>query len=366
MTVVVTGGLGFIGAHTCVELAREGIRPVIVDNLSNAKQSVLDRIRELAPSASIDFVRADIRDAGALDRVFSTGDVQAVLHFAGLKAVGESVSSPLGYYDNNVCGTVTLLHAMARHGVDCLVFSSSATVYGEPERLPLGEDHRLLATNPYGRTKHMIEQIIADHAAARSSFRYATLRYFNPIGAHVSGRIGEDPRGVPNNLFPYVTQVAVGRLPKLRVFGSDYPTRDGTGVRDYIHVVDLATGHLAALRYLHGKKRSITVNLGTGRGYSVLEVVRAFEKVTGRTVPCEIVARRAGDSAESYADNSLAAAALGWKAKFGIDEMCRDAWRWQAENPSGYPDYRVDSASWTSERRHHSVRTGMTALKPKP
>ena len=340
MKVLVTGGLGFIGSHACVELAQAGDRLVIVDNLANARLSVLERIRELAPGADIDFVRADIRDADALDGILIRDAIDAVVHFAGLKAVGDSVSTPLAYYDNNVCGTVTLLHAMARHGVDRLVFSSSATVYGEPVNLPIGEDHRLKATNPYGHTKRMIEQIIEDHAAARASFVHATLRYFNPIGAHASGRIGEDPRGVPSNLVPYVTQVAVGRRPTLRVFGGDYETHDGTGVRDYIHVVDLACGHLAALRYLREKNRSITVNLGTGRGYSVLDVVRAFEKVTGRKVPYEIVARRAGDSAASYADNSLAAAELGWKTKFDIDRMCRDAWRWQSENPAGYPsDY---------------------------
>jgi UDP-glucose 4-epimerase len=338
MRVLATGGLGFIGAHTCVELAREGNRLLIVDNLSNAKASVLERIRELAPGAEFEFVRADIRDAAALDRVFAAGDIDAVIHFAGLKAVGESVAKPLEYYDNNVSGTVTLLLAMARHGVERLVFSSSATVYGEPERLPLTEDHRLQATNPYGRTKLMIEQIIADQAAARPAFRHATLRYFNPIGAHASGRIGEDPRGVPNNLFPYLTQVAVGRLPRLQIFGGDYATVDGTGVRDYIHVVDLATGHLAALNYLRERDRSILVNLGTGRGYSVLEVVKAFEAATGRKVPYDIVARRPGDSAASHADTSFAARELGWKAKFGIEDMCRDSWRWQSANPSGYPD----------------------------
>jgi len=337
MKVLVTGGLGFIGSHACVELAQAGDRLVIVDNLANAKASVLERIRELVPGADIEFVRADIRDADALDRILARGAIEAVVHFAGLKAVGESVSTPLAYYDNNVCGTVTLLHAMARHGVERLVFSSSATVYGEPVRLPIGEDHRLQATNPYGHTKRMIEQIIADHAASRASFVHATLRYFNPTGAHVSGRIGEDPRGVPSNLVPYVTQVAVGRRPALRVFGGDYETHDGTGVRDYIHVVDLAIGHVAALRYLQQKQSSITVNLGTGHGYSVLEVVRAFEKVSGRKVPYEIVARRPGDSAASYADNSLAAAALGWTTKFDIDAMCRDAWRWQSLNPTGYP-----------------------------
>ncbi len=338
MRVLATGGLGFIGAHTCVELAREGSRLVIVDNLSNAKPSALARIRELAPGADIEFVQADIRDAAALDRIFSAGDIDAVIHFAGLKAVGESAAKPLEYYDNNVCGTVALLLAMARRGVERLVFSSSATVYGEPERLPLTEDHRLQATNPYGRTKLMIDEIIADHAAARPAFRHATLRYFNPIGAHVSGRIGEDPRGVPNNLLPYLTQVAVGRLPRLRIFGGDYATVDGTGVRDYIHVVDLASGHLAALRYLRSRDRSILVNLGTGRGYSVLEVVKAFETATGRKVPYDIVARRPGDSAASYADTSFAARELGWRAKFGIEDMCRDAWRWQSANPDGYPD----------------------------
>lgn len=338
MRVLATGGLGFIGAHTCVELAREGSRLVVLDNLSNAKLSVLDRIRELAPGASIDLVRADIRDAAALDRIFAAGDIEAVIHFAGLKAVGESVAKPLEYYDNNVDGTITLLLAMARGGVERLVFSSSATVYGEPERLPLTEDHRLQATNPYGRTKLMIEQIIADHAAAQPAFHHATLRYFNPIGAHASGRIGEDPQGVPNNLFPYLTQVAVGRLPRLQIFGGDYATVDGTGVRDYIHVVDLATGHLAALNYLRKHNRSILVNLGTGHGCSVLEIVKAFEHATGRKVPYDIVARRPGDSAASYADTSFAARELGWKAKFGIDDMCRDAWRWQSANPTGFPD----------------------------
>jgi UDP-glucose 4-epimerase len=338
MRVLATGGMGFIGAHTCVELAREGNRVAILDNLANSKLSVLGRIRELAPGADIEFVQADIRDAAALDRVFAGGGIDAVIHFAGLKAVGESAAKPLEYYDNNVGGTITLLLAMARHGVEHLVFSSSATVYGEPERLPLTEDHRLQATNPYGRTKLMIEQIIADHAAARPTFRHATLRYFNPIGAHSSGRIGEDPRGIPNNLFPYLTQVAVGRLPKLRIFGGDYATVDGTGVRDYIHVVDLASGHLAALDYLRSRDRSILLNLGTGRGHSVLEVVKAFEQATGKAVPYEIVGRRPGDSASSYADTSFAARELGWSARFGIEDMCRDAWRWQSMNPAGFPD----------------------------
>jgi len=338
MRVLATGGLGFIGAHTCVALAGDGARLTIVDNLSNAKASVLERIREIAPGASIEFVRADLRDAAALDPVFAAGGFDAVVHFAGLKAVGESVAKPLEYYDNNVSGTITLLLAMARHGVERLVFSSSATVYGEPERLPIPEDHRLQAVNPYGHTKLVIESIITEYAASRPAFRHATLRYFNPIGAHPSGRLGEDPRGVPNNLFPYLTQVAVGRLPRLQVFGGDYGTVDGTGVRDYIHVVDLASGHLAALKYLRDRQRSILCNLGTGRGYSVLEIARAFEAATGRKIPYDIVARRPGDSAASYADTSHAARELGWQARYGIEDMCRDAWRWQSGNPTGYPD----------------------------
>jgi UDP-glucose 4-epimerase len=338
MHVLVTGGLGYIGAHTCVELAREGHRLRIVDNLANTKTAVLERLRELVPGAQFEFVRADIRDAAAMDAALSGGGIGAVIHFAGLKAVGESVAKPMAYYDNNVVGTVVLLQAMARHGVERLVFSSSATVYGDPERLPLTEDHRLQAVNPYGRTKLIIEEMLGDYAKSRPNFRHATLRYFNPIGAHESGRIGEDPRGIPNNLFPYVTQVAVGRLEKLSIFGGDYDTPDGTGVRDYIHVVDLAQGHLAALQYLERKNRSITVNLGTGRGHSVLEVVKAFEKTTGQKIPYAIVARRPGDAATSFADTSLAARELGWRARFGIEDMCRDSWRWQSSNPTGYPD----------------------------
>jgi UDP-glucose 4-epimerase len=337
MKVVVTGGLGYIGSHTCVELAGTGAELRVIDNLSNTKAAVLERIRACVPGARLEFLKGDIRDAALMDRLLS-GGADAVIHFAGLKAVGESAQKPLEYYDNNIAGTLVLLAAMARHKVERLVFSSSATVYGEPERLPLTEDHRLQAQNPYGRTKLMIEQIILDHAAARPAFRHATLRYFNPIGAHASGTMGEDPRGIPNNLFPYITQVAVGRLKQLSVYGSDYDTVDGTGVRDYIHVVDLARGHLAALRYLQDKNRSITVNLGTGRGYSVLETVAAFERVTGKRVPYQLVARRPGDAASAYADTSLAARELGWKAQHGIEDMCRDAWRWQSGNPAGYPD----------------------------
>jgi len=334
--ILVTGGLGYIGSHTCVVLAEAGYELAIVDNLSNAKPSVLERIRSLAPGAKIQFERADIRDRAALEKIFSANRIKAVVHFAGLKAVGESVEKPLLYYENNVGGTVELLQAMHAQGVRDLVFSSSATVYGEPEKLPLTEDHPLRPSNPYGKTKLMIEHILADKSGSDPDFRYAALRYFNPSGAHASGRIGEDPRGIPNNLFPYIAQVAVGKHPRLRVWGDDYDTKDGTGVRDYIHVMDLARGHVAALDYLEKKRRSITVNLGTGRGYSVLEAVSAFRTASGKSIQVEIHPRRPGDVAACYADASLAARELRWKAQFGIDAMCRDAWRWQSQNPDGY------------------------------
>ena len=335
--VLVTGGLGYIGSHTCVALAEAGYRPVIVDNLGNAKASVLERLRELA-STEVAFHRVDVRDGAALGAILARERVQAVLHFAGWKAVGESVAKPLMYYENNVGGTIALLEAMAAHGVPRMVFSSSATVYGEPERLPLTEDHPLRPVNPYAKNKLMIEHMLADCAAANAGLRYAALRYFNPIGAHPSGRIGEDPRGVPNNLLPYVAQVAVGRRPSLRVWGRDYATPDGTGVRDYIHVVDLAQGHVAALEYLERSGRSLTANLGTGRGYSVLEVVKAFERASGKAVGLQFHPRRPGDVAQSYADASLAARELGWRAQLSLEAMCRDAWRWQSQNPEGYPD----------------------------
>jgi UDP-glucose 4-epimerase len=337
MQVLVTGGLGYIGSHCCVELARAGHRLQIVDNLANSRPSVLERIRELAPGAAVSFVRADVRDAAALDTAFAGNGIQAVMHFAGLKAVGESVAHPERYVDNNVGGTRVLLAAMDRHGVERIVFSSSATVYGDPEFLPYTESHRLRPMNPYGETKLAVERLLEGRGAARPGFRYAALRYFNPIGAHPSGRMGEDPRGTPENLLPYLTRVVLGKLPSLRVFGGDYDTTDGTGVRDYIHVMDLAAGHLAALRHLVSG-RSITANLGAGRGHSVLEVVAAFEKATGMKVPYEIVARRPGDLPAFYADASLAARELQWSAQLGIDDMCRDAWRWQSANPDGYPD----------------------------
>ena len=308
---------------------------LVVDNLLNAKPSVLDRLRELAGSA-IDFERADVRDRAALHAALAGRQIGAVLHFAGLKAVGESVEKPLLYYDHNVGGTIALLDVMAALKIYRFVFSSSATVYGEPQRLPLTEDHPLRPANPYGNTKLVVEHLLADKARSDALFRYIALRYFNPVGAHPSGRIGEDPRGTPQNLFPYLARVAVKALPKLHVFGGDYDTPDGTGVRDYIHVMDLAQGHVAALKALHKPSNSMAVNLGTGRGYSVLEAISAFERASGIAVPYEVVPRRAGDVATCYADTSRAASALDWQAKLGLDDMCRDLWRWQSQNPAGY------------------------------
>ncbi len=335
-TILVTGGLGYIGSHTCIALAEAGYALVVVDNLCNAKPQVLERMRALAPRAAIAFHEADVRDAAALERIFAAQPILGVVHFAGLKAVGESVDKPLLYYDNNVGGTVVLLGAMAKHAVRRLVFSSSATVYGEPQKLPIPESHRLAPANPYGRTKLIVEQLLADYAASDPAFRYAALRYFNPTGAHPSGRMGEDPSGIPNNLFPYIAQVAVGRRAALRVWGKDYPTPDGTGVRDYIHVMDLAEGHVAAVNYLERRDRSITVNLGTGRGYSVLEAAKAFERASGKPIPLEFGPRRAGDVTACFADPTLASPELGWTARFELDAMCRDVWRWQSANPQGY------------------------------
>ncbi|MBP7626041.1 MAG: UDP-glucose 4-epimerase GalE, partial [Zoogloea sp.] len=309
-----------------------------VDNFSNSKPEARRRVEEIAGRELGAFYRADIRDKAALREIFKAHAIDAVIHFAALKAVGESVAKPLMYYDNNIAGTVALAEVMAEAGVKSLVFSSSATVYGDPASVPIREDFPTGPTNPYGRTKWMMEFVLSDLAAADPEWRVALLRYFNPVGAHASGRIGEDPNGLPNNLMPYVSQVAVGRLPQLRVFGGDYPTSDGTGVRDYIHVVDLAVGHVAAVRRLTERPGVLTVNLGTGRGYSVIEVVKAFEKASGRPVPYEIVARRPGDVAQCYAEPGLAERELGWRAQRGIDEMCADAWRWQSANPEGYPD----------------------------
>lgn len=326
MRVLVTGGTGFIGSHTVVELLAAGFEVTILDNLSNSKVSVLDRIKTIAGQRP-DFIEADIRDKSAVASALV--GCQAVIHFAGLKAVGESVAQPLRYYDNNVAGSVILFESMAAAGVRTLVFSSSATVYGDPHAVPIREDFPLSATNPYGRSKLMIEDMLRDVARADSGWRIALLRYFNPVGAHDSGLIGEDPNGVPNNLMPYVAQVAIGKLERLSVFGGDYPTPDGTGVRDYIHVVDLALGHVAALNAQAGNANVVTVNLGTGRGYSVLEMVTAFEQASGRPVPYRIAPRRPGDIAQCYADPSLARRLLGWQAGRDINTMCADTWRWQ-------------------------------------
>ncbi|HMW19126.1 MAG TPA: UDP-glucose 4-epimerase GalE [Accumulibacter sp.] len=334
MDILVTGGCGYIGSHACVALLAAGYRVVVVDNLSNSRPEVIDRIERIAGQRPL-FFEGDVRDRQLLDRVFDESPIAAVIHFAGLKAVGESVAQPLRYYDCNVGGAITLCEVMAAHEVKTLIFSSSATVYGDPASVPIREDFPRSATNPYGASKLMIEDILADLAQADRQWRIARLRYFNPVGAHPSGLIGEAPTGTPNNLLPYVAQVAAGLRERLSVFGSDYPTPDGTGVRDYIHVVDLVDGHLAALDYLLGHEGLLTVNLGTGTGYSVLEMVRAFAAASDRPVPYTLVARRPGDVASCYADPTLAERLLGWKARHGIEAMCRDAWRWQQTLASG-------------------------------
>jgi UDP-glucose 4-epimerase len=333
--ILVTGGAGFIGSHTVVELLQTGLDVVVLDNLSNASPEALRRV-EAITGRSAPLVVGDLRDEALLRRVLAEHRFDAVIHFAGLKAVGESVAKPLSYYDNNVAGTVTLLRCLDEAGVRRLVFSSSATVYGDPESVPIREDSRTGPTNPYGRTKWMIEFILQDLAAADPRWSIGNLRYFNPVGAHPSGRIGEDPQGIPNNLMPFIAQVAIGRRDALSVFGGDWPTPDGTGVRDYIHVVDLAQGHLAALRRAFDVQGAWTVNLGTGNGYSVLEMVAAFERACGRPVAHRIVDRRPGDIASCYADPARAEALLGWQAKLGIEAMCADGWRWQSGNPDGY------------------------------
>ena len=327
-TILITGGTGYIGSHTVVELMAVGHDVLILDNLCNSKASVLDRIQRIVGRRPR-FEQIDVRDRPALRRIFSSHRFDAVVHFAGLKAVGESVEKPLEYYDNNVSGSVALFDCMGEAGLRTIVFSSSATVYGEPATVPIREDFPLSASNPYGRSKLMIEDVLRDTAAADSAWRIALLRYFNPVGAHSSGLIGESPNGIPTNLMPYIAQVAVGKLKELRVFGDDYPTPDGTGVRDYIHVVDLARGHLAALNALRQRPGVLTVNLGTGRGYSVLEMVRAFAAASGKSVHYRVVGRRPGDVAQCFADPSLARATLGWQAQLGIDAMCTDSWRWQ-------------------------------------
>jgi UDP-glucose 4-epimerase len=333
--LLVTGGAGYIGSHTCVEFLSAGVELVVVDNLVNSKAEAISRVEQIT-NKKVTFIQADIRDRDALRQIFSTHSISAVIHFAGLKAVGESVEKPLAYYDANFCGTVALLEEMDRAGVRTLVFSSSATVYGDPASVPIREHFPLSATNPYGRSKLMIEDMLRDLYRADATWKIALLRYFNPVGAHASGLIGEDPNGLPNNLMPIVTQVAVGKRPGLSVYGNDYATRDGTGVRDYIHVVDLARGHVKALDALVRHDGVLTVNLGTGRGYSVFEVIAAFEKASGCKIAHQVVARRPGDIAECYADPALASALLDWRAELGIDAMCADSWRWQRMNPNGY------------------------------
>ena len=337
MKILVTGGAGYIGSHTCVLLIEHGYDVVIVDNLMNSKRESVKRIAELSGKEPT-FYEVDLLDKTALDDIFATEKPDAVIHFAGLKAVGESVRMPLEYFNNNITGTLNLLFCMREHGVKNLVFSSSATVYGTPKTVPIREDFDLSVTNPYGRTKLMIEEILRDYVKADPDMNIAILRYFNPIGAHASGRIGEDPRGIPNNLLPYIAKVAIGKLPHLNVFGDDYPTHDGTGVRDYIHVVDLAMGHIKAIEKLTSNPGLVTYNLGTGNGYSVLDVVNAFAKASGREIPYVIAPRRDGDIAECYADPTKAREELGWSAEYGIERMCLDSWRWQSTNPDGYGD----------------------------
>lgn len=335
MKILLTGGAGYIGSHTCIELINAGFETVIADNFINSKPEVINRIKEIT-GVDVPVYDIDVADFAAVDKMFSENDFGAVVHFAGLKAVGESVQIPLKYYRNNLDTTLTLLEAMEKHHVGRFVFSSSATVYGVPERVPLVEGMPTGCTNPYGWTKYMIEQILTDAANANPELSVVLLRYFNPIGAHESGRIGEDPNGIPNNLIPYITQVAAGRLERLSVFGDDYPTPDGTGVRDYIHVVDLAKGHVAAIKYAQAHDGVETFNLGTGIGYSVLDIVKTFEKVNDVEIPYDIKPRRSGDIAECYADPKKAAEQMGWQAQKTLDDMCRDSWNWQKNNINGY------------------------------
>ena len=336
MNVLVTGGAGYIGSHTCVELLEKGYGVVVIDNLVNSSAKSLERVEQIT-GKSLDFYQNDVRDRDAMERIFSKHDIDCVIHFAGLKAVGESVSMPLEYYDNNLYSTVVLCETMRDHGVKNIVFSSSATVYSGDNTMPLRENsHTGMCTNPYGWTKYMTEQILSGMSHADPEWNVVLLRYFNPIGAHSSGLIGEDPRGIPNNLMPYISQVAIGRRDHLNVFGDDYDTPDGTGVRDYIHVVDLARGHVAAIDYMQTHKGENVFNLGTGIGYSVLDMVHAFERVTGKKIPYEITARRPGDLATVYASPDKSAELLGWKAQYNLDDMCRDTWAWQTKNPMGY------------------------------
>lgn len=338
MRILVTGGAGYIGSHTCVELLETGYELVVIDNLNNSKEESLRRVQEIT-GKTLEFHQVDLLDTKGLSKVFASAPVDAVIHFAAFKAVGESVQKPLEYYKNNVAGTVNLLDVMRTHGCKNLVYSSSCTVYGEPQQVPITEDHPTAAAeSPYGWTKLMTEQIMRDLYKSDSEWNIILLRYFNPVGAHASGRIGEDPNGIPNNLMPYITQVAVGRLKELSVFGSDYPTRDGSGVRDYIHVVDLADAHVRAVQKLASDPGLDAFNLGTGRGSTVLEVIHAFEEATGQKVPYKIVDRRPGDVSAAYANPDKAARELSWKAEYDLHDICRDGWRWQQQNPNGYEE----------------------------
>lgn len=359
MHILVTGGAGYIGSHTCLKFIKKRSEITVLDNLSNSSSTSLDRSSSLA-ATSIRFIQADILDSSALADIFAKHSFDAVIHFAGLKAVGESVIDPLRYYRNNVAGTLNLLQVMQAAKVKTLVFSSSATVYGNPQSLPLTEEAPVKPTNPYGQSKAMVEQILADLCASDPEWRVACLRYFNPVGAHSSGLIGEDPSGIPNNLMPFISQVATGRRDRLSVFGNDYDTPDGTGVRDYIHVMDLAQGHLAALDYLVAQPsgKLLTVNLGTGHGISVLEMVEAFEKASGQSIPYQIVERRPGDVASCYADPSLAERLLGWKAELGVEAMCADTWRWQSNNPQGY---RISNGDATTIENKGQESLGVTS-----
>ncbi|GAM74280.1 UDP-glucose 4-epimerase [Vibrio ishigakensis] len=337
MKVLVTGGMGYIGSHTCIQLIEAGMTPIIFDNLYNSKASVIGRLKEVT-GQDIEFVQGDIRDRELMVETLSKFEIDAVIHFAGLKAVGESVEKPLEYYDNNVNGTLVLVDAMREVGVKRLVFSSSATVYGDPHTVPITEDFPTSATNPYGRSKLMVEECLTDFQKANPDWSITLLRYFNPVGSHPSGKLGEDPQGIPNNLMPFVAQVAVGRREFLSVFGDDYPTPDGTGVRDYIHVMDLSDGHIAALQKVGNRDGLHVFNLGTGNGSSVLDMVKAFEKASGKTIAYKIAPRRAGDIAECWADPAKAEQELAWKATRSLEEMTKDTWRWQSENPNGYPE----------------------------
>ncbi|MBW1893442.1 MAG: UDP-glucose 4-epimerase GalE [Deltaproteobacteria bacterium] len=335
MRILVTGGAGYIGSHTCIELLEKGYDILVIDNLVNSSEESLRRVEEIT-GKTLEFIKLDLLNREGVNTLFKKNSIDAVIHFAGLKAVGESVEIPLSYYYNNITGTLNLAEAMKASGVKNIVFSSSATVYGDPQTVPIKEDFPVSSTNPYGRTKLMIEDILKDIFISDKSWNIMLLRYFNPVGAHSSGKIGEDPNGIPNNLVPYISQVAVGKLPELSVFGNDYPTPDGTGVRDYIHVVDLARGHIKALEKLEKSPGVLTCNLGTGSGYSVLEMIAAFKKASGRKVPYRVIERRPGDIASCYADPSLALKELNWSAEFGIEDMCRDSWNWQSSNPDGF------------------------------